>query len=183
MDNQSGILVDIISNAINSVFSEFAQQQRYERTCYQQSMTSANIASSYGPIQQQSYEESVCVHPGALNYATTSMSTTGESTYGACLIWPCLHQDNFYQSMAVPHTALVPSISLPLPQVDFFRALGYTPQPLAQEDLFSALGHAHADTNQIQESTCVQYVTQELQSAPYGSQKMASYAQPSAQIQ
>jgi hypothetical protein len=136
-------------------------------------VTLANIASSYGPIQQQSYEESAYVHPGALNYATTSMSTTGELAYGAYLISSCLHQDNFYQPIAVPQTASVPSSSLPLLQVDFFRALGYTPQPLAQEDLFSALGHAPADTNQIQESTCVQYVAQELQSAPYGLQKMA----------
>jgi hypothetical protein len=29
MDSQSGILADIISNAIKSAFSDFAQQQRY----------------------------------------------------------------------------------------------------------------------------------------------------------
>jgi hypothetical protein len=129
MDSQSGMLADLISNAIKSAFSEFAQQQRYERTYYQQSMTSANTSFSYGQIQQQSYEESACMYP--LNYATTSMSTTDKSAYGDYLISPCSHNDNFYQPMTVPQTAPVPSSSLPLPQVDFFSALGYTPQPLA----------------------------------------------------
>jgi hypothetical protein len=50
----------------------------------------------------------------------------------------------------------------PLTQGDLFRALGYTSQPLAQEDLFSALGYTPADTTQIQESTCVRYIAQEL---------------------
>jgi hypothetical protein len=105
MDSQYGILADIISNAIKSAFSEFAQQQRYERTYYQQPMTSTNTAFSYGLIQQQSYEESTCMYPGALNYATTSMSTTDESAYGDYLISPCSHQDNFYQPMTVSQTS------------------------------------------------------------------------------
>jgi hypothetical protein len=68
---------------------------------------------------------------------------------------------------------------LPLAQGNFFSALGYTPQPLAEEDLFGSLGYTPADTTEIQESTYVQCVAQELQSAPYGLQQMASYAQPS----
>jgi DNA-binding protein YbaB len=51
MDSQSAILADIISNAIKSVFSKFAQQQRYEKTYYQQPMTSVNITSSCNPIR------------------------------------------------------------------------------------------------------------------------------------
>jgi hypothetical protein len=51
MDKQSGILVDIMSNAIKSAFSEFAQQERYERTYYQQPMTLANTAFSYGSVR------------------------------------------------------------------------------------------------------------------------------------
>jgi hypothetical protein len=116
-------------------------------------MTSANIVFSYGPIQQQSYEASACMYPRASNYATMSMSTTDESAYGDSLISPCSHQDNFYQPMTVPQTAPVLSSSLPLQQVDLFRALGNTPQPLAQEDLFNALGYTPMDTTQIQEST------------------------------
>jgi hypothetical protein len=94
MDCQSRVLTDIISSAIKSVFSEFAQQQMYERTYYQQPMTSANIAFSYGSSQHQDFEEpyyqqpmtsannassydsiqsceeSACMYSGALNYAT-----------------------------------------------------------------------------------------------------------------
>jgi hypothetical protein len=58
MDSQSGILVDIISKAIEGAFSEFARQQGYEQSYYQQPMTSANTAFSYGPIQQQSESSS-----------------------------------------------------------------------------------------------------------------------------
>jgi hypothetical protein len=35
--------------------------------------------------------------------------------------------------MTAPQTVLVPSNSLPLPQVDLFSALGYTPQPLTHD--------------------------------------------------
>jgi hypothetical protein len=105
MDSQSGILADIISNAIKSAFSEFARQHKYKQSYYQQPITSANIASSYSPIQQQSYEESACLYPRALNYATTSMSTTDESAHSDYSISPCSHQDNLYQPMTVPQTA------------------------------------------------------------------------------
>jgi hypothetical protein len=35
MDNQSGILANIISKAIEGAFFEFAWQQRYDQTYYQ----------------------------------------------------------------------------------------------------------------------------------------------------
>jgi hypothetical protein len=51
MDDQSGILENIISKAIEGAFSEFARQQSYEQSYYQQPMTSTNTVFSYGPIR------------------------------------------------------------------------------------------------------------------------------------
>jgi hypothetical protein len=111
------------------------------------------------------------MYPGALNYASTSMNTTDESTYGDYLISPCSHQDKFYQPMTVPHTALIPSSSLPLPQVDFFRTLGYMPHPLTHEDLFNILGYTPTDTTQIHGTTSCQSSVLESQFIPPSSQQ------------
>jgi hypothetical protein len=64
-------------------------------------------------------------------------------------------------------------------QLISWRASTTTSSVSATSDLFSALGYTPADTTQIQASTHVQYVDQELSFAPYGSQRMGSYAQPS----
>jgi hypothetical protein len=117
MDSQSRTLVDIISNAIKSAFSEFAQQQNYERTYYQQPITSANAVFSYGSIQQQRYEQSAYIYPRSSSTTTTSVSTVPGSACDDCLM--PLHQHNSYQSMETSQTAPVPSSLLPLSQVDF----------------------------------------------------------------
>jgi hypothetical protein len=151
MDSQSGILEYIISNAIKSAFSKFSQQQRYERTYYQQLMTSANTVFSYDPIQQQGHE-------GPSRTTTASTGTVPGSAYDDCLMPSFLHQHKSYQPVEIPQTIPVPSPSLSPAQDDLFCALGYTPQPLAQEDLFSAFGYTPADATHIQESTCLQYI-------------------------
>jgi hypothetical protein len=125
-DSQCGVLANIISNAIKSAFSEFAQQQRYERTYYQQQMTSTNTAFSYDPIQQQGYDD---IYPGSSSTTIGSPSTVPRLAYDDCLM--PLHQHNSYQPMKTPQTVQVLSTSQLLTQGDLFRALGYTPQPLA----------------------------------------------------
>jgi hypothetical protein len=170
MDNQSGILADIISNAIKSTFSELAQQQNYERTYYQQPITSANAVFSYGPIQQQRYEESAYIYPRSSRTTTISASIVPGPACDDCLMPSYLHQHTSYQPMKTSQTALVPSSLLWFPQVDFFRALGYTPQPLAHEDLFSILGYTPADITQIQKLTGCQGGVMESQSIPQCSQ-------------
>jgi hypothetical protein len=52
--------------------------------------------------------------------------------------------------------------TVPVAQGNLFGALGCTPQPLTQDNLFSTLGYTPMDTTQIQESTCIQGVSQGL---------------------
>jgi hypothetical protein len=100
------------------VFSELARQQSYEKSYYQQPITSANTMFSYSPIQQQSYEE-----PSYINHGSSSTSTVPGSTYDDCLMLSFLHQHNSYQLMETPQTVPVLSTSLPLTHGNFFSAL------------------------------------------------------------
>jgi hypothetical protein len=86
-------------------------------------MTSTNIGSSYGPIQEQCYEESAYLYPRSSNTTTASASTVPGSAYDDCLMPSYLHQHNSYQPTKTPQTVPFLSTSSPLAQGDLFSAL------------------------------------------------------------
>jgi hypothetical protein len=106
MDIQSGILADIISNAIKSVFSEFAHQQIHEQSYYQQPTLLANAAFK---TPSDYYSTEIHGQVAHQNWAQTSVLQP--------IVVDSHYHDN-YQSHVSASEPVVPYLQDLMPQQD-----------------------------------------------------------------
>jgi hypothetical protein len=106
MDSQFGILVKIISKAIEGAFFEFAHQQSYEKLYYQQPTLSANVAFR---IPSDEYSIEIHGHIAHQNWDQTSVPQS--------IAIHSYYQDN-YQSHVSASEPMVPCLQHLMPQQD-----------------------------------------------------------------